>query len=82
MAQQLGQGAAGDHLPAQPPGARPNVDEVIGAAHGVFIVLDHHQRVALADHLVRLGRRDLRHRGVGGLHHFLDTQRHLYLLGS
>src|ERR1700687_727670 len=39
-----------------------------------------HQRVALRDHLARLSRRYLRHRGVGCLHQLLDACGHLGLL--
>src|SRR6218665_2244037 len=48
-------GRGGDAAPAalrpQPPaafaGARADVDDVVGAADGAFVMLDHHQRVAL-----------------------------------
>ncbi len=37
----------GDHLAALDSGARPEIDEVVGRSHGVFIVLDHDNGVAL-----------------------------------
>ena len=33
--------------------ARPDIDDVVGAADGVFVVLDHHQRVALVAELAQ-----------------------------
>src|SRR6185437_12413325 len=39
-----------------------------------------HQRVAFRDHLARLSRCDLWHRGVGGLHHLLDVCCHFVRL--
>ncbi len=39
--------AGGHDLPAANAGAGSEIDDVIGGAHGVFVVLDHHDRVAL-----------------------------------
>ncbi len=39
--------ALGDHAAAALAGARADVDDVVGAADRVLVVLDHHQRVAL-----------------------------------
>ena len=39
--------ALGDDVATDLAGARPEVDHMRGAADGVFIVLDHHQSVAL-----------------------------------
>ena len=41
----------GDHLAAEPAGARTEVDHVVGAQYRVFVVLDHQQRVALVAQL-------------------------------
>ena len=40
-------GSLRDHMPAASAGARTQIDDMVGAADGVFIVLDHHQGVAL-----------------------------------
>ena len=40
-------GSLRHHLSAARAGARAQIDDVVGAADGVFVVLDHHQRVAL-----------------------------------
>ena len=40
-------GALGDQPPATLAGAGADVDDVVGTADGVFVVLHHHQRVAL-----------------------------------
>ncbi len=40
--------ALGNHAPAVNPGTRPQVDDVLGAADGVLVVLHHHDGVALA----------------------------------
>ena len=39
--------ARGDDVSAQAPGARADVDHIVGAADGVFIMLDHQQGIAL-----------------------------------
>ena len=41
------QGALSNHLPTPDAGPWANVDDVLGAANGVVIVLDHHQGVAV-----------------------------------
>jgi hypothetical protein len=43
---QVGHGAFGHHLAAAPSGAGADVDQVLGTADGVLVVLDHHQGVA------------------------------------
>ena len=45
---QLRHRALGHHAPAVDAGARPQVDDVLGAADGVFVVLHHQDGVALA----------------------------------
>ena len=39
--------ARGDDVSAQAPGARADIDHIVGAADGVFIMLDHQQGIAL-----------------------------------
>ena len=41
------------HTPATHARTRANVDHVVGAANGVFVVLHHHQRVALVAELLQ-----------------------------
>ncbi len=45
MLQHLGDGTFHHHLATEPAGARPQVDQVIGGANGVLVVLDHDDRV-------------------------------------
>ena len=49
----FGQGAAGDDLAAQAAGAGADVDQVIGAGDGLFVVFDNQQGVALVAQLVQ-----------------------------
>ena len=46
MPQEILQGASGDHLAAANARTRPQVQDPIGTAHGVFIVFHHHERIA------------------------------------
>ncbi len=59
-----------DDAPAQPSRAGTQVDHVLGAADGVLVVLDHHQRVALGAELGERVEQDLvvaRMQADGGL---------------
>jgi hypothetical protein len=49
----VGDAAFGHQLTAALAGARADVDDVVGAADRVFVVFDHHQRVALVAELVQ-----------------------------
>ena len=46
MAQQFIKGAGSDYLAAVKSGARAQIDDIIGAAHGLFIVFDHQHGIA------------------------------------
>ena len=48
--------AGADQLAAAHPGLGPQVEHVVGAADGVLVVLDHHQRVAVRGELGRARR--------------------------
>ena len=58
---QLRHRAGGHQLAAAHPGPGTQVDHVVGAANGVLVVLDHHQRVAVGG---ELGERIEQHRIV------------------
>ena len=46
VAQDLFQGAAGDHLAPFHPGARAKIDDEIRASHRVLVMLNHDNRIA------------------------------------
>ena len=55
---EIGRGALGHQPAAAHAGAGADVDQVLGAADGVFVVLHHHQRVALAGERVQRVQQD------------------------
>ena len=55
----VGGAALGDQVAAAFAGAGADVDDVVGAADGVFVVFDHDQGVALVAQLVQRVQQDL-----------------------
>ncbi len=47
MVGQLGQGAGGDDLPPLFAGPRAEIDDIVGAVNGLFVVFDDDNAVAL-----------------------------------
>lgn len=52
MAQEFGHSAGGDDAAAVHAGARAEINDEVGAAHGLLVVLDHHEGVAAVAELV------------------------------